>query len=145
MTAPRTAPTCACGSTAWRMGTTPVAKDKDSYSLPRTCRECGETGPNQVIYYQLNGRRAWDSAPEKKQAPQPPAAKETTMQETPKPPQRGVAPTVHTATQILKERLSILIPQVQDITVAKKEAEQIHASLTALGEQLEPLPWKKKP
>lgn len=126
------------------MGTTPVAKDKDNYSLARICRECGESGPNQVIYYQLNGRRAWDRAPEKKQPPQPPAVKETTMQETPKPPQRGVAPTVHTATQILKERLSILIPQVQDITAMKKEAEQIHASLLALGEQLDPLPWSRK-
>lgn len=132
--------TCDCGSIEWTAGTEPVSKSKDGYMLPRHCRRCGAPGPDQHVSY--IGRSRWSSEPDKKTQPQPPAPKKETnpMAET----ERAKAPTVQTATSILKERLDNLIPRVVDVAAAKKEAEQVHAALLALGEQLDPLPWHQK-
>lgn len=134
-----------CNGVAWRLGTAPIAKDKDGYTLQRTCRQCGAAGPDHVVTYAQHGGRNWASDPKEKNPPQPVALMAPKKETNPvADSERAKAPTVQTATQILKERLGLLTKQVVDVTTAQAEAEQIHKALTALGEQPDPLPWKAK-
>lgn len=59
-----------CNGVAWWLSTAPIAKDKDGYTLSRTCRQCGAAGPDHFVAYAQRGGRNWASDPDKKKPPQ---------------------------------------------------------------------------